>query len=635
MCGVAGFMTERHAADRGPVLTRMMNAIRHRGPDGDGQFFAKAQRAGQIVALGHLRLAIVDLATGNQPMASRDSRFTIVFNGEIYNYIELRDELKALGHSFCTASDTEVLLAAYAHWGGGCLGRFRGMFAFAIWDEVEQSLFLARDPLGKKPLFYLHKGREFAFGSEFAALCAHPEFDAAVNPWAVAQYLMYKYVPGPHTLIAGIEQLAPGHYGIWRDGTLVTERYYAPPMQRPPSERLPMSAHTINQFAAHLTDAVRLRLRSDVPLGAFLSGGIDSSTIVALMTRETGRPVKTFSIGFDDAEFSELWAARQVAGKFQSDHHELCITPGDFIDNIEAITWLRGAPLSEMADVPLYFLSKLAAQHVKVVLSGEGADELLAGYPKHWGELWANRYQAMAPASIDSVVLDGLRSLLPYSQWRMAIALRSARERDFIDRQAAWFGLMTREDALRLAPRLADHFSPFVWTNDAPHQSPLHRTLRFDKMVWLPGTLLERGDRMTMAASIEGRMPFMDTALAEFVARLPDAAFLRRRTGKVILRKAMADILPPDVLNRPKWGFRVPMGKWLRGPMRDYLNDMLLGANTRLGAYLERSVVAALIDEHQMQRRDREKELWGLLSLEIFLRQLASHSHPVRAEQMA
>lgn len=624
MCGITGFLTTAHAQRSAPLLSKMMSAIRHRGPDGDGQFIGQADRTGHTVALGHLRLAIVDLSTGDQPMDSDDGRYTIVFNGEIYNYIEIREELKAVSKQFRTTSDTEVLLQAFAHWGAACLSRFRGMFAFAIWDHVDQSLFVARDPFGKKPLLYMDRGGEFVFGSEFAALCQHPAFDPAVDPQAIARYLLYKYVPGPTSLVAGVQQLPPGHFGIWRDGTFTTHRYYAPPLQRPAAECLPMTDNVVAQFSAQLTDAVRLRLRSDVPLGAFLSGGLDSSAIVALMTRESGKPVETFSVGFDDDEFSELWAARKVAQAFGAHHHELCIAPDDFLESIESISWQRGAPLSEMADVPLYYLSKLAAQHVKVVLSGEGADELLAGYPKHWGEVYAARYHAVAPSLLDPVLLDAPRALLPYGQRRLGVALRAARERSFIDRQAAWFGLMTRQEAAILAPDL--DAAPFDWADDAPDLAPLHRALRFDKMVWLPGTLLERGDRMTMAASIEGRMPFMDTALAEFVSQLPDAAFLNGRVGKAILRQAMQPILPQEILNRPKSGFRVPIHKWLRGPMRDYLHDMLLGNDAVLAAFLDRTALLAMIDDHQRERHNREKELWSLLTLEIFLRQLAHHS---------
>jgi asparagine synthase (glutamine-hydrolysing) len=601
----------------------MMAAIRHRGPDGDGQFFATTKSSGQTVGLGHLRLAIVDLATGDQPMHTPDGRYSIVFNGEIYNYVEIRAILVAQGYVFQTQSDTEVLLAAYVTWGAECLSRFRGMFAFAIWDAVEEILFLARDPFGKKPLLYFQAGAELAFGSEFAALAAHPAFDAAINPAAIAQYLIYKYVPGSGTLVESVQQLPPGHYAVWRQGQLSTHCYYAPPRQMEVGKRLPMSGDTVSTFTAKLTDAVRIRLRSDVPLGAFLSGGIDSSAIVALMARETGQAVKTFSIGFHEEEYSELWAARMIAKEFKTDHHELKISPEDFLNSIEAITWLRGAPLSEMADVPLYYLSKMASEHVKVVLSGEGSDELLGGYPKHWGELLAQRYHAVAPAFLDPILIDLPRKLLPYGQRRLAVALRAARERHFLDRQAAWFGLMSRQEAAKVAPTLFTGETPFAWPDDpGPSVGALHRALMFDKMVWLPGTLLERGDRMTMAASIEGRMPFMDTELAEFVTRLPDQAFLNGRTGKSILRTAMQGVLPAEILTRPKVGFRVPIHEWLRGRLRDYLNEMLMGTDAQTAAYFDRKALSVLIEEHQSQRRNREKELWSILTLEIFLRQL-------------
>jgi asparagine synthase (glutamine-hydrolysing) len=627
VCGIAGLITTQDMAWNTAQLTNMMAAIRHRGPDGDGQFFATAA-AGQSVGLGHLRLAIVDLATGDQPMHSVDQRYSVVFNGEIYNYVEIRAELEAAGYRFRTQSDTEVLLTAYIAWQEECLKRFRGMFAFAIWDAAEDVLFLARDPFGKKPLLYFQNGPNLVFGSEFAALAAHPDFDATIKPDAVAQYLVYKYVPGSGTLLSNVQQLPPGHFATWQHGEFKTTRYYRPPLQEAESVRRPMTQDTVSAFTNILSDAVRIRMRSDVPLGAFLSGGIDSSAIVALMARESSQPVKTFSIGFHEEEYSELWAARLIAKEFKTDHHELKISPDDFLDKIEEITWLRGAPLSEMADVPLYYLAKLASEHVKVVLSGEGSDELLAGYPKHWGELWARRYQSLAPAALDPLLIDVPRKLLPYGQRRLSVAMRAARERDFLERQAAWFGLMPAHEAAGIAPGLFSQTQAFVWDDDPGTDfPPLHRALLFDKMVWLPGTLLERGDRMTMAASIEGRMPFMDTELAKFVTTLPDAAFLSGRTGKSILRTAMQGMLPAEILTRPKVGFRVPIHEWLRGRLRDYVNEMLLGPHSRILTYCDKTALANLIDEHQSQRRNREKELWSILTLEIFLRQLSERHH--------
>ncbi len=632
MCGVAGLTTDAGRDAAGQMIDAMTRAIAHRGPDGRS-FELLEGEGGRTVALGHVRLAIIDLATGDQPFRSACGRYTLVFNGEIYNYLEIRAELEAAGVTFRTRSDTEVLLEAWIRWGAAALDRFRGMFAFAIWDAEARSLFLARDPFGKKPLLYFINRGDLIFASEFASLAAHPAFTADIDQQALARYLIWKYAPGHDTLVKGVSQLPPGHYAVWQGGRLTAQRYFSPPLPLPAGERRPLDAAAIRDFRAELEDAVRLRMRSDVPLGAFLSGGLDSSAIVALMAGMSPHPVKTFSIGFKADGFSELWAARQVAERFGTEHHELEIEPDHFLDSLADVTWHRGAPLSEMADVPLYYLSHLAARHVKVVMSGEGSDELLAGYPKHWGDLYLARYQAVAPAALDPLLLDLPRRLLPYSKRRAAILLRAGRERDFVDRQAAWFGLMPHAEAAALAPALFADYRPFEWAEDPGAEvGPLHRALYFDKTVWLPGTLLERGDRMTMAASIEGRMPFMDRKLAAFVATLGDDAFLNGRSGKTILRRAMQADLPPDILSRPKSGFRVPVAEWLRGRLRGYAEDMLLGPQSRFGGFADRARLKTMLDEHVSGRRNREKELWSLLSLEVFLRELESRSgHAPRA----
>jgi asparagine synthase (glutamine-hydrolysing) len=620
MCGIVGFTGRSDEA----TARRMIAAVAHRGPDGSGLWTAPAG-TDRTLALGHTRLAIIDLSPeALQPFhrapgpAGGAGGRAIVFNGEIYNYLELRAELAAAGYAFRTTSDTEVLLAAWDAWGPDCLSRLRGMYAFAIWDPRDATLNLARDPFGKKPLLYFRAGDDIVFASELEALAVHPAFDPAIDPAALGQYLLYKYVPGPATLVAGVRELPPGHLARWQAGRLTIARHYRPPAAA--TRRLPWRPATVTAFRAELAEAVRLRLRSDVPLGAFLSGGLDSSAIVALMAEQSGQPVRTFSIGFREAAFSELWAARLVAERFQTEHHELEMTPADFLDNFEAVTRHRGAPLTEMADIPVYLLSRLAARHVKVVLSGEGSDELLAGYPKHWGDLAVARYQRVAPAALDSPVLGGAASLAGYGGRRLQVMLRAAQERDFVNRQAAWFGLMSRAEARRLCPGLP--VRDFVWAEDPGDADPLQRALMFDKTVWLPGTLLERGDRLTMAASIEGRMPFMDTALAAFVARLPPQAFLAGRTGKQVLRRAMAATLPAEVLRRPKSGFRVPVHEWLRGRLRGFLHDMLLAPSAELAPYCDRAVLGRLVAEHESGRRNREKELWSLLALEIFLRGL-------------
>ncbi len=628
MCGIAGFTTGQGRDFAARVVDGMTRAIEHRGPDGRTSVLIDA--APKTLALGHLRLAIIDLATGDQPFVSADGRYTLIYNGEIYNYLEIKAELQALGQNFRTTSDTEVLLTAYQVWGAACLPRFRGMFAFAIWDARDRTLFLARDPFGKKPLLYLQHGDDLVFASEFAALACHPAFTGRIDEDALAQYLVFKYVPGSGTLVGGVRQLPPGHHATWANGTLTATRYYAPPLpDANPARRRALDAGTITAFRNELDEAIRLRMRADVPLGAFLSGGIDSSAIVALMAQQSSQPVRTFSIGFHDEAYSELWASRLVAERYKTDHHELKIAPDDFLDKFSDVTWHRGAPLSEMADVPLYYLSHVAAKHVKVVMSGEGSDELLAGYPKHWGDLYAQRYQSIVPAALDGVLLGAPLSVMPYAQRRAAILLRAAQSRSFLGRQAAWFGLMNEDDARKLCPALFEHYKLFVWAEDpGAHVGSLHRSLYFDKTVWLPGTLLERGDRMTMAASIEGRMPFMDIKLTQFVATLADDAFLKGRVGKQILRRAMVGDLPHAILHRPKVGFRAPVHEWLRGRLRDFTRDMLLGSDSHFGRYADRKRLELLIDEHDRKVRNREKELWSILSLEVFLRRLSSSAVP-------
>jgi asparagine synthase (glutamine-hydrolysing) len=627
MCGIAGFTTKTGGAIARQTISRMVQMLAHRGPDGSGVWATPAWNDGRLLMLGHSRLAILDLSQGaRQPFHGQDGTvsagLTIAFNGEIYNYLELRAELTAKGHGFRTGSDTEVLLTAYAVWGADCLIRLRGMYAFAIWDAGAATLFLARDPFGKKPLLYFRDGDDLVFASELTSLSAHPAFRSEIDETALGQYLLYKYVPGANSLIAGVRELLPGHAATWRQGRMDIYRHYRPPMpEHNPSRRLTWNAETVARFRAKLAESVHLRLRSDVPLGAFLSGGLDSSAIVALMAESSEQPIRTFSIGFREEAFSELWAARLVAQRFRTDHHELEISSEDLLDNFETVTARRGAPLSEMADIPVFLLSRLAARHVKVVLSGEGADELLAGYPKHWGDMAVTRYHGLVPSSLDAVVLRGAGALLGYQARRLQVLLRAARERDFLDRQAAWFGLMSRADARRLCPKLDGFHRPFNWAEDPTEEvGPLQRALMFDKTVWLPKTLLERGDRLTMSSSIEGRMPFMDVELCAFVARLPSEALLAGRTGKQILRRAMEKDLPPEILTRPKSGFRVPVHEWLRGRLRDFMHDMLLTPSAQLEPYVDQGVLRELVAEHQTGRRNREKELWSLLALEIFLR---------------
>lgn len=609
------------AAPGSDVLKAMSDAMLHRGPDGGGTFQAGTRDNRWNVALAHRRLAIIDLATGEQPMHSHDGQLTVVFNGEIYNFQPLREELQTLGHRFATTSDTEVLLYAYAAWGVDFVTRLRGMFAFALWDARNERLVLARDRFGKKPLYLYQEGQRLIFASEIKSLLAHPGMPRALDYQSVLDYLLYRYVPGPHTLFRDIRKLPPGSIAVWQDGTYEERSFYTPPdATAQPMEPLP--ADPVNSFTSLLDDCVRMRMISDVPFGAFLSGGLDSSAVVALMSRHSDHPVNTFSVGFEESHYSELPYARQVAQQFKTRHHELLISAEHMMDDLPRLIAFRDAPVAEPADIPVYRLSTEARKTVKMVLTGEGSDEFLAGYPKHKFEPFAAAYQRSLPQFIHARLIQPLAGLLPYNLYRIKTLTAGFGIRDPQERMPRWFGALSpterdRLTALPITPRQVDQ-RPFQTADD---QSPLRKILYFDQTSWLPDNLLERGDRMTMAASIEARMPFMDHELAAFVSRLPDSWRIRRGEQKFILREAMRRILPHDVLNRPKVGFRLPVNEWFRGPMRHFVYDHLTGPESRTRGYYHQRELVRLLDEHSHGRQNHEKLIWMLISLELFQRE--------------
>jgi asparagine synthase (glutamine-hydrolysing) len=620
MCGIAGWIDRAAAGTPGEVLDRMTDAIAHRGPDGAGGFHGNSRDGAWRVALGHRRLAIIDLEGGVQPMVAAGGETAIVFNGEIYNFQELKRELEALGHRFATNSDTEVLLAAYRQWGADCLGRLRGMFAFAIWDAARDRLFLARDRFGKKPLYLYEDGGTLVFGSEIKALLAHPQVPAELDRRSVVEYLYWRYVPGPHTLFRGIRKLAPGCFAQWDKGRLHEACWYTPPDagERP---RNGVQPDVVDAFTELLDECVRIRMVSDVPFGAFLSGGLDSSTVVALMARHSSQPINTFSVGYRESRYSELRYARMVAEAFGTNHHELVIRAEDVIEELPTLIGFRDAPVAEPADVPIFRLSVEARRSVKMVLTGEGSDELIGGYPKHWFEPYVAMYQRVMPAPAHGGLLEPLITLLPYGFRRIKTVAKSFALRDPHQRLPRWFGALSPAEVAKLAaldaPERPLDPRPF---RVAKLQSPLRRILFFDQTSWLPDNLLERGDRMTMAASIEARMPFMDHELAAFLARLPDRYRVRGLTGKWLLRQAMADKLPKVVLDRPKVGFRVPVNEWFQTRLRGWVHDLLLGPASATRDWYRRDALGRLIDLHVSGRQNNEKALWMLVSLELFQR---------------
>lgn len=620
MCGIAGFVLNDRPDCVSTLLHRMAAVMSHRGPDDEGYLETKTLSGDIMIGLAHRRLSIIDLAGGHQPIGNEDGSVQIVFNGEIYNFKDLRQSLVGQGHHFASESDTETIVHAYEEYGEKCVEHLRGMFAFAIWDSNKEKLFLARDRFGQKPLFlYKDQGKLF-FASEIKSILTCPGVQPHVNKKAVSQYLSYRYVPGPATLFSGIFKLPPASVAVWEQGKLRQYSYYSPPDRFVLSNSLP---HTdpVNSFLDKLDESVEMRMISDVPFGAFLSGGIDSSAVVALMSRHSNMPIKTFSVGFEEEQYSELSYAAVVAKKFSTDHHELIISQEHLIDELEKLTWFRDAPVAEPSDIPIFLLSKEARRKVKMVLTGEGGDEVLGGYSKHIFERYARFYQ-IVPNLIRSKLIEPLIYALPYKFRRAKTAITNLGLDKKEERYPRWFGALSSVERNRLST-----LSPFaggdrkeIQFDTEPNNSLLRQILYFDQTSWLPDNLLERGDRMTMGASLEARMPFMDQELVAFVSSLPDTYRVRGQQTKWILREAMKRLLADRILKRPKVGFRVPVNEWFQGPMKDYLFDLLTGASAITRQYYNTQVLNEVLNSHINGKHNHEKLLWTLLTLEVWHR---------------
>ncbi len=619
MCGIFGWILSDKQRQNRETLVNLTNLMTHRGPDGGGYWQSPTADGKFEIGFGHRRLSIIDIGGGAQPMWSADGTITLSFNGEIYNYIELREELRALGLPFRTNSDTEVIIAAYQAWGTDAVRRFRGMFAFSLWDANTQKLILARDPFGKKPMFIAERPGVLLFGSEIEPLLRFPDMDRSIDPGAVRHYLVNRYVPGPATFFRSVHKLQPGCYLVWHNNRFEITRYYTPPVAttKPDITRF---EEAIEMFEKTFDEAVRIRMRSDAPFGAFLSGGIDSSAIVSTMVRHSTDRVRTFSVGYREAAYSELDFARDIARRFDTDHHELVVGPKEFLDHWPIAVLRRGAPVTEASDIPILMLSQMASNTVKMVLTGEGSDELMGGYPKHRADRWVNTYQRLVPQSVhDNVVAPAVR-VLPYNTRRLKILAAAFGEREMQNRMRIWFTGTTFSECSAILGSEAPLVPPDPFPFSSQSKSGLRQTLFFDQTSWLPDNLLERGDRMMMAGSIEGRMPFMDTELASVIARFPDNFLVGRKGGKAVLRAAMKKVLPRTIVQRRKIGFRVPFNEWFRGPYRGFIQDALVSGSSRTAQICNGTEVRRLVDEHLAGRQNHEKILWSLVNLEIFLR---------------
>ena len=626
MCGIAGFLISDISLNVSSLLRSMTNIIEHRGPDDEGFFEDRTNSGQHAVGLGHRRLSIIDLHAGHQPIGNEDGSIQIVFNGEIYNFQPLREKLQTLGHKFTTNSDTETIVHAYEEYGVQCVDHLRGMFAFAIWDKNNDRLFLARDRFGKKPLFLYQNNDELLFASEIKSLLQYKGIEKQVDHSAVWDYLAYRYVPNPRTLFKGIHKLPSAHCATWENGKFNQWQYYIPADCRPNST-IKTPDNPVESFLDQLDEAVRIRMVSDVPFGAFLSGGIDSSAIVGLMSRHSSLPVKTFSVGFNESNYSELSYAKTIADQFSTEHHELTVSQDHIMDKLPELVRFRDAPVAEPSDIPIYMLSVEARKTVKMVLTGEGSDEFLGGYPKHVFERYVQPYQYI-PSFIRTGLLEPLIQALPYKFRRVKTAIHNMGLNDWNDRMTRWFGALSYAEREKLVSSQFKHSTQLQSSslNQCEGNSSLRNILCFDQTSWLPDNLLERGDRMTLAASLEARMPFMDHKLAEFVSSLPDNMRVRGKTTKWILREAMKQLLPAEILARPKIGFRVPVNEWFQSSMRDYLYDHLTGTSSITNNYYDKTTLETILSEHVKGRQNHEKLLWSLLNLEIWHREYSMSS---------
>jgi len=627
MCGIAGFVNLDASRPADPGLLRSMTeSLVHRGPDDQG-----SQVWGNV-ALGMRRLSIIDLKTGQQPIGNEDGSIWVVFNGEVYNYLDLRQDLVARGHRFTTRSDTEVLVHLYEEQGDDFVTAINAMAALALWDGRRRRLLLARDRLGKKPLHYAMTPEAFVFGSEIKALLRHPAVRPGLDAGSLARYLVHDYVPCPRTIYPGILKLRPGHLGVLEDGRFAERPYWEVPGPRPgqAAEASLPTAQAEEEIRETLLQSVRRRLMSDVPLGVFLSGGIDSTSIVACMSRVAPGSVRSFSIGFKEPSFDESVHFRQVARHFDVQHEERILTPREIFDILPALARGIDEPLADASILPTYLLSRFTREKVTVALGGDGGDELLAGYPTYQAHRLAGLYESL-PGALRSGFIEPLVRRLPVSRANMSLDFRAKK---FIKgaghppeiRNQVWLGSFSAEEALSvLSPPLrADLASADLFDEArrhmerAPAPDLLGKLQYVDLKMYLQDDILVKVDRASMACSLEVRAPFLDHHFVELIASLPTSWKLRGLTTKHVFRRAMKHWIPQSTIRRRKKGFGIPVAEWLRGPLRGMMLDLLAPDRLRRQGILDPAAVGLLIQDHLEGRKDQRKPIWTLLMLQLW-----------------
>ncbi|MBI5713707.1 MAG: asparagine synthase (glutamine-hydrolyzing) [Chloroflexi bacterium] len=630
MCGIAGFLNFNQSPASHELVQQMTRVIAHRGPDGEELYVSDS------VALGHRRLAIIDLSTaGKQPMCNEDGTIWITYNGEIYNFAETRLELETRGHHFRSHTDTEVVIHAYEEWGVQCLTRFNGMFAFALWDSRQRSLWLVRDRLGVKPLFYSCSPHKILFGSEIKAILCDPEFDRTLDYESLAYYLALNYTPAPHTLLANVRQLLPGHYLLINATGQIRDIEYWDVQYQEGEDR--GEKYYSDQLTALLEDSVRLRLVSDVPFGVFLSGGVDSSTVAYWMAQHLNEPVKTFSIGFGEKTFDELEYANIVAQQIRAEHHEHIVN-ADAAEILPKLVWHAEEPTADSSMVAVYYLAQVAREKVTMVLSGDGADEILAGYETYQA-YYAHRLYRLIPPILRRLIAPLINSL-PISDAKVSWDFKLKRfmksgEFNSEEAHASWRMIFDRESRAHLLSPIqhqvgvdADmtdlYRAAFAKTN-ARH--PLNRMLYADTRFYLPNDMLVKVDRMTMAHGLEAREPLLDYRLVEFMATVPPSYKLKNfRHKKYLLKAAMKTKLPEKILWRKKAGFNVPNTRWIKQGLKPFVMEHLSSQNIREMGVLDPRTIETLLANHFAEKADNGHQIWCLLTLALWWKQFIKNT---------
>jgi asparagine synthase (glutamine-hydrolysing) len=636
MCGIVGLLTSKTVGvpDHG-VLRTMRDTLVHRGPDDSGEFIRLLDDAGPFVFLGHRRLSIIDLAGGHQPLSNENGKVWVVFNGEIYNFIALRSRLETLGHKFRTNSDTEVIAHAYEEYGEECFQHFNGMFALGIWDESRKRLVLARDRLGKKPLYYSFTNGTFLFASELKAILAYPHFSRHVNPLSFMKYLFFEYIPSPHTIFQDAKKLPPASYLLWQERGIEVKGYWSPFTLEKTEENL-LEAEVELRMVELLRNSVKRRLISDVPLGVFLSGGIDSSAITALAQREVPGKIKTFSIGFEDPSFDESRFASLASRFLGTEHHEQTMTASDLLNLVPKLPDILDEPMADASILPTYLLSKFTRKYVTVALGGDGGDELFAGYPTYLAHKMARQYEFFGRSL--HPVITFLGNLLPVSDDNISFDFKVKKFLSGIGypdsiRNFVWLGSFSFPELKEvLSPGLHAQFDPIRVTEEIDsHEKGFSlkdktTLLQYlDLKLYLQEAILVKVDRASMACSLEVRAPFLDYELVEFIMNLPSSLKLRGLTSKYLLKKAMKNFLPEEIIRRKKKGFGVPIAKWVKGPLRELFGDLLSQDRIKKEGFLNPDYVTSLFQDHLANKKDNRKQLWTLLVWELWL----ARYHPI------